>query len=545
MKRSTTISTAALLLMTACVYTLKSDPLKIVHFDVSKGDATLIISPSGETLLVDAGSEVLEPDSTAALINAYLVEQGIDTIKYTLATHFHDDHINAFLKLFQSYGYAPQTAYDRGSPGIDPTWYNCAAYWRYMNYVETTSIRDSISAGDIIDLGSGVTIKTIYSNGSFMNGRYDPMNIRHQFENVRSACLLLEYQNFSYVVAGDLTGSGGAHGDKETPAAGLIGDIDVFQVNHHGGGSSTNENWLDVLRPEAAVVSANAGMVNQAVVDRIDSCATMVTLYHTEFSNVQGIKSRIVDGNVILETDGLTYYTIEDDSFSIADNPQVSLVAIPDPIYVSVPSSGGDFDFEINLTNNSGDTITADYWTLWHGQGKWRNALGPEQATLDAGASIFYELSETMLATYPAGNYIYEARIGQYPDNIWDTYCFPVWKDTTANGYAGTDSDLKIPCLSDITLSTASSEPEVAVITAYPDPFNPVTVICYRLSAGSNVSLAVYDVSGRLVARLIDGWRDAGVHEVMFDGSDLVSGIYLYRMKAGEYEALGKMILVK
>ena len=61
----------------------------------------------------------------------------------------------------------------------------------------------------------------------------------------------------------------------------------------------------------------------------------------------------------------------------------------------------------------------------------------------------------------------------------------------------------------------------------------------------SFVNLAVYDVQGRLVSELVNGWRDAGIHEVTFDGSGLASGIYLYRIEAGEYSAVGKMVLVR
>jgi hypothetical protein len=61
----------------------------------------------------------------------------------------------------------------------------------------------------------------------------------------------------------------------------------------------------------------------------------------------------------------------------------------------------------------------------------------------------------------------------------------------------------------------------------------------------SHVNLGVYDISGRKVAELVDGWRDAGAHEVMFDGSGLASGMYLYRLKAGEFETTGKMVLMK
>jgi hypothetical protein len=61
----------------------------------------------------------------------------------------------------------------------------------------------------------------------------------------------------------------------------------------------------------------------------------------------------------------------------------------------------------------------------------------------------------------------------------------------------------------------------------------------------SQVNLAIYDVSGRLVAELIDGRRAAGTHQATFDGSNLASGIYLYTLKAGAYSSTSKMVLMK
>jgi hypothetical protein len=57
--------------------------------------------------------------------------------------------------------------------------------------------------------------------------------------------------------------------------------------------------------------------------------------------------------------------------------------------------------------------------------------------------------------------------------------------------------------------------------------------------------LKIYDVSGRKVADLVNGWREAGSHAVTFDGSALASGVYLYRIEAGDYSAVSKMVLMK
>jgi len=59
------------------------------------------------------------------------------------------------------------------------------------------------------------------------------------------------------------------------------------------------------------------------------------------------------------------------------------------------------------------------------------------------------------------------------------------------------------------------------------------------------VSLRVYDTSGRFVGKLVDGWRQAGKHQAIFDGSDLPSGIYLARLTAGKFQQTQKLVLMK
>ncbi|RJP78109.1 MAG: T9SS C-terminal target domain-containing protein [Candidatus Zixiibacteriota bacterium] len=78
-----------------------------------------------------------------------------------------------------------------------------------------------------------------------------------------------------------------------------------------------------------------------------------------------------------------------------------------------------------------------------------------------------------------------------------------------------------------------------------PNPFNPSTVIPFTLPQAAPVKLTVFDLSGRAVATLVDGWRTAGSHQVTFDGAGLASGLYLYRLQAGDFTAAGKMVLMK
>ena len=79
----------------------------------------------------------------------------------------------------------------------------------------------------------------------------------------------------------------------------------------------------------------------------------------------------------------------------------------------------------------------------------------------------------------------------------------------------------------------------------YPNPFNPATTIQYELPEGSNVKIAVYNALGEQVEVLVDGFKNAGTYQVNFNGTNLASGIYLYRMEAGNFVKVNKMLLLK
>jgi len=91
-----------------------------------------------------------------------------------------------------------------------------------------------------------------------------------------------------------------------------------------------------------------------------------------------------------------------------------------------------------------------------------------------------------------------------------------------------------------------ASVPEAFVLEAnYPNPFNPQTTIRFNVPEASVVKLVVYDVLGREVRVLVDGVREAGMHEVVFDASTLPSGTYLYRLETPEGSFVRTMQLVK
>jgi hypothetical protein len=79
----------------------------------------------------------------------------------------------------------------------------------------------------------------------------------------------------------------------------------------------------------------------------------------------------------------------------------------------------------------------------------------------------------------------------------------------------------------------------------YPNPFNPVTTIRYSLPADDLVRIEVYDILGRRVQVLHDGPQQAGWHQLEFDGRQLASGTYIYRLIAGPVQKIGRMTLIK
>lgn len=79
----------------------------------------------------------------------------------------------------------------------------------------------------------------------------------------------------------------------------------------------------------------------------------------------------------------------------------------------------------------------------------------------------------------------------------------------------------------------------------YPNPFNPSTKISWQSAVSSWQTLKVYDILGNEVAKLVDEYREVGKHEVDFDASKLVSGVYVYRLSAGDFVSSKKMLLLK
>ena len=110
-----------------------------------------------------------------------------------------------------------------------------------------------------------------------------------------------------------------------------------------------------------------------------------------------------------------------------------------------------------------------------------------------------------------------------------------------ANGFEG----LYI-IINDLSVNIDLNFPEEYSLTQnYPNPFNPTTAISYQLSVDSNVELSVFDMNGRKIVTLINDYQSVGYYTVNWDASGYSSGIYFYRLKAGDYVETKKMVFMK
>ncbi|MFA7195294.1 MAG: T9SS type A sorting domain-containing protein, partial [Candidatus Neomarinimicrobiota bacterium] len=122
--------------------------------------------------------------------------------------------------------------------------------------------------------------------------------------------------------------------------------------------------------------------------------------------------------------------------------------------------------------------------------------------------------------------------------------------DGTFNIYVlGHNNGLAAYCFDVPELLSSAEDPVLAASYElgdnYPNPFNPVTSIPYRLADAGNVDIAVYDLNGRHIRTLYQGYQSAGEYSIRFDARNLSSGVYICRLKAGDRILTRKMTLLK
>ncbi len=266
--------------------------------NVGQGDSTLVLGPTGRSLLIDVG-----PAGSGPRILSLLENLEIDRPDWILMSHYDADHVGGLRDVLSG----PDTIIgtdddvlpeegllDRG----EPSGKNIQAYLGSIE--EAGSFRTTIPPGLVLDLGDGATAEVLVVNGAYADGTEVSLDSE---ENEFSSGLLIRYGDFRYFTDGDLTG-GGTTGaevtrDLETHAGELAGDLDILHVSHHGSATGTPQDFLEIIRPEAAVISVGK--------DNDYGHPAPSVLYRLEQAGIEVYRTDQM-GSILIETDGNDYW---------------------------------------------------------------------------------------------------------------------------------------------------------------------------------------------------------------------------------------------
>jgi beta-lactamase superfamily II metal-dependent hydrolase len=277
--------------------------MEIHHINVGQADATLIKSPTGVTMLIDGGNT----GNGTNIIRPYLTSLGITSLSYVVCSHYHADHLGGLDEVINGMGASNiGSVYDRGSDAPLPT---TVAFNDYVTAANSTGRRYKVALGQILDLGGGVTIKCVATDGEVIN--YGIVPNATGSENDLSVGWRLNYNSFQYFTGGDLGGETSYYADNETPLAPQVGDVDVFKINHHGSQYSTNQTFVNTLKPEVGIIPVGTntyGHPTQVVLDRLAAAnCYMYQIATGSGGTIPSGKGVVANNNVILKTSGTSY----------------------------------------------------------------------------------------------------------------------------------------------------------------------------------------------------------------------------------------------
>jgi hypothetical protein len=224
-------------------------------------------------------------------------------------------------------------------------------------------------------------------------------------------------------------------------------------------------------------------------------------------------------------------------------NLDITLSPVNPPIVI--PAPGGSFHFTVSIVNRGPEQVQIYLWTrIRYPNGQISPPGCYVQIDPPVGLIVSRLKNQNIPSLWHPGIYTYLGYASTslaYP--ALDSSFFTFEKSVTS--YEAV-AHSKPSWMAESWAFEDSPTPKVIELKGiFPNPFNPTTAISFKLQAASLVSLKVYDTSGRLVATLVEGWREAGTHEVTFDGSKLASGMYLYALKTAGQTATGKILLLK
>ena len=237
--------------------TTNAKPLRIYFIDVEGGQATLVVSPSGQSLLIDAGWPGYEGrDADRILAAAH--QAGLTQIDYVLITHYHRDHVGGVPQLVD--GIKVGTFVDHG-PNLEDSEVTRTDYAAYEKAIAGHP-RVTVKPGWGLPL-KGIEVRVLTAAGEHITAplpgageanKYcasEPTASADDTENARSIGVLITYGHFRFLDLGDLTKK------KELELAcpnNLIGTVDLFLVTHHSMDLSNSKALDWALHPEVAII---------------------------------------------------------------------------------------------------------------------------------------------------------------------------------------------------------------------------------------------------------------------------------------------------
>jgi len=227
----------AILVWVAAAVAPETGKLSVSILDVGQGDAILIVSPSGQKILVDGGPS---PEKVCLELGDRLPfwERSIDLV---VLTHAHDDHVAGLVEVLRRYQ-VERVLYPEG---ID-----CAsdAYSEWLGVLDEKGIEVTrAQAGQRIDLGNGATLEVLHPPGEFLEGTESDIDNN-------GVVLRMEMGEVSFLLMADLY----ADGELYLLDQGVSLRSTVLKVGHHGSSTSTCPEFLAAISPQVAVISAGA-----------------------------------------------------------------------------------------------------------------------------------------------------------------------------------------------------------------------------------------------------------------------------------------------
>src|SRR2546423_10745080 len=224
----------AILLLPLSSRSQPNGKLQLHFIDVGQGDAELLLSPGGETVLIDGGLPGKDQ-----VVNAYLTNHKITNIDYYIASHYHRDHIGCAPKLLTADRVQHlKAAYDRGDDPSDTDSFGNDTTKNYIHSVQakrlTAQSSPTAHSGHLFKL-DGNSAHPVKIEFFAVNGNGHITNPEKN-ENDFSVACVIHFGDFSAVLGGDLSGSSGSkYSDIETIASlGFTSPVTLYKVHHHG-----------------------------------------------------------------------------------------------------------------------------------------------------------------------------------------------------------------------------------------------------------------------------------------------------------------------